>query len=220
MKKTAETMYKVARILALVFIAVYAIVATVYLILMIAHIVNDAEYERRDFTVSFRPRAIEEITEVAITIPSFPKLNETVGTNSFEASVPDDAGYTINNRSFFDEENNYLDHDDYVFTAGTYVVELGIFPKTGFAFPNDGTDCADGTKITMTVNGEDPYGWYGAWAGVPVLFLRAQFTLSAPDPTGMGNTEVEGKTVKMIENGQVIIIKNGVRYNALGEMIK
>lgn len=184
------------------------------------HIVNDAEFDRRDFTVSFRPRAIEEITEVAITIPSFPKLNETVGTNSFEASVPDDAGYTIDNRSFFDEENNYLDHDDYVFTAGTYVVELGIFPKTGFAFPNDGTDCADGTKITMTVNGEDPYGWYGAWAVVPVLVIKAQFTLSAPDPTGMGNTEVEGKTVKMIENGQVIIIKNGVRYNALGEMIK
>ncbi|MBR5677017.1 MAG: hypothetical protein IKX20_02650 [Paludibacteraceae bacterium] len=182
------------------------------------HIANDAEYDRRDFTVSFQPRAIEEITEVAITIPSFPKLNETVGTNSFEASVPDDAGYTIDNRSFFDEENNYLDHNDYVFTAGTYVVELGIFPKTGFAFPNDGTDCADGTKITMTVNGEDPYGWYGAWAGVPVLFVRAQFTVS--DPTGMGNTEVEGKTVKMIENGQVIIIKNGIRYNALGEMIK
>ena len=184
------------------------------------HISNDAEFDRRDFTVSFQPRAIEEITEVAITIPSFPKLNETVGTNSFEASVPDGAGYTIDNRSFFDEENNYLDHDDYVFTAGTYVVELGIFPKTGFAFPNDGTDCADGTKITMTVNGEDPYGWYGAWAFVPVLVLKAQFTLSAPDPTGMGNTEVEGKTVKMIENGQVIIIKNGIRYNALGEMIK
>ena len=44
MKKTAETIYKVARIIALVLIAVYAILATVYLILMIAHIVNDAEW--------------------------------------------------------------------------------------------------------------------------------------------------------------------------------
>ena len=34
--------------------------------------------------------------------------------------------------------------------------------------------------------------------------------------TAISNTAVEAKAVKMIENGQVIIFKNGIRYNALG----
>ena len=183
------------------------------------HISNDAEFDRRDFTVSFQPRAIEEITEVAITIPSFPKLNETVGTNSFEASVPDDAGYQIMNKAFFDNELNLLSNDSYVLVAGTYIVEIGIWPKDGYAFPATPTDVADTEKITITVNGDAPHNsTYGAWAGGPVLFVRAQFTVS--DPTGIGNAEAEGKVVKTIENGQLMIIKNGIRYNALGEMIK
>ena len=36
------------------------------------------------------------------------------------------------------------------------------------------------------------------------------------DTTAVENVEAEAKAVKMIENGQVIIIKNGIRYNALG----
>ena len=35
-------------------------------------------------------------------------------------------------------------------------------------------------------------------------------------PTSISRTAVESKAVKMIENGQVIIIRDGVRYNALG----
>ena len=34
--------------------------------------------------------------------------------------------------------------------------------------------------------------------------------------TAIDNVEAQSKTVKMIENGQVVIIKNGIRYNALG----
>jgi len=36
----------------------------------------------------------------------------------------------------------------------------------------------------------------------------------------MVNTEVTEKAVKMIENGQLIIIKNGVKFNALGTVVK
>ena len=36
------------------------------------------------------------------------------------------------------------------------------------------------------------------------------------DTTAVENVEAGAKAVKMIENGQVIIIKNGIRYNALG----
>jgi hypothetical protein len=34
--------------------------------------------------------------------------------------------------------------------------------------------------------------------------------------TAISNTDVEAKAVKMVENGQIVIIKNGIRYNALG----
>ena len=36
------------------------------------------------------------------------------------------------------------------------------------------------------------------------------------DPTGLINTSVDAKTVKLIENDQLVIIRDGVRYNAQG----
>ena len=39
-------------------------------------------------------------------------------------------------------------------------------------------------------------------------------------PTSIDNTEVGEKVVKHIENGQLVIIKNGVKYNALGAEVK
>ena len=38
--------------------------------------------------------------------------------------------------------------------------------------------------------------------------------------TDVENIEVKGKSVKMIVNGQLIIIKNGVTYNAQGQVVK
>ncbi|MBQ1858643.1 MAG: hypothetical protein II140_02170, partial [Paludibacteraceae bacterium] len=35
-------------------------------------------------------------------------------------------------------------------------------------------------------------------------------------PSDISNTAAESKAVKFIENGQLVIIKNGVKYNALG----
>lgn len=37
--------------------------------------------------------------------------------------------------------------------------------------------------------------------------------------TDISNTEVENKAVKFFENGQLVIIKNGVKYNALGAQL-
>lgn len=38
-------------------------------------------------------------------------------------------------------------------------------------------------------------------------------------PTALSNTAVESKDVKFFENGQLVIIKNGVKYNALGAQL-
>ena len=39
-------------------------------------------------------------------------------------------------------------------------------------------------------------------------------------PTAIDNAATEQKAMKMIENGQLFIIKNGKKYNALGELVK
>ena len=37
---------------------------------------------------------------------------------------------------------------------------------------------------------------------------------------GVENTEIKAKSAKFIENGQLYIISNGVKYNALGAEVK
>ena len=41
-----------------------------------------------------------------------------------------------------------------------------------------------------------------------------------PSATAIDNTMEATKVQKMIENGQLIIIKNGIRYNVAGQMVK
>ena len=43
--------------------------------------------------------------------------------------------------------------------------------------------------------------------------------LIATEGSALENTRVTEKAIKVIENGQLIIIKNGVRYNALGAVL-
>ena len=38
-------------------------------------------------------------------------------------------------------------------------------------------------------------------------------------PTAISNTAAESKAVKFFENGQLVILKNGVKYNALGAQL-
>ena len=47
-------------------------------------------------------------------------------------------------------------------------------------------------------------------------------TFPAEVPTAINDINVEkaSKAVKMIENGQVVIVKDGVKYNVAGQAIK
>lgn len=54
-------------------------------------------------------------------------------------------------------------------------------------------------------------------AGAP--FNVTDIVLVGDFPTAISNTAVESKSVKFFENGQVVIIKNGVKYNALGTQL-
>ena len=54
--------------------------------------------------------------------------------------------------------------------------------------------------------------WTTDWNGHIYIELNA--------PSGIDNTAVEGKAVKMIQNGQLLIIKNDKTYNVMGQMIR
>ena len=54
-------------------------------------------------------------------------------------------------------------------------------------------------------------------AGTP--FNVTDIVLVGNFPTALSNTAVESKAVKFFENGQLVIIKNGVKYNALGAQL-
>ena len=57
------------------------------------------------------------------------------------------------------------------------------------------------------------------WSSGKVAGITLTYEADAPT-TAIENTNAAVKTVKKIENGQMIIIKNGVKYNALGTMMK
>lgn len=54
-------------------------------------------------------------------------------------------------------------------------------------------------------------------AGNP--FNVTDIVLVGDFPTAISNTAVESKAVKFFENGQLVILKNGVKYNALGAQL-
>ena len=86
-------------------------------------------------------------------------------------------------------------------------------------------------KLTMTV-GENEYELFNKFnsdyafvaekkydiVGIASIFNSLQVLfINATENT---NTVVSEKAIKMFENGQLIIIKNGVKYNALGSVIE
>lgn len=84
---------------------------------------------------------------------------------------------------------------------------------------------------TKTWYGENNYVVDEDHAGVKTLYfnpakgegwtiLDGYLWIDANEPSALGNTEVGEKAQKMIDNGQLVIIKNGKSYNVLGAEIR
>ena len=74
------------------------------------------------------------------------------------------------------------------------------------------------TKSLATPNNEFTF----LFGGKQVCFIAAvTYTDEAPENPGEGIEDIktDTKAVKVIENGQIVIIKNGIRYNALGTQL-
>ena len=63
----------------------------------------------------------------------------------------------------------------------------------------------------------DITGVVSAYKGNPQVYFISAVEV---DPTAIDNTNIDAKAVKFFENGQLIIIKNGVRYNAQGAVVR
>ena len=86
-------------------------------------------------------------------------------------------------------------------TAGEGYMELPLTDELR-------TKLAEASKWMIQFNKEE-----GAPFNVTDIVLVGDFT------TAIDNTAVESKAVKFFENGQLVIIKNGVKYNALGAQL-
>lgn len=88
---------------------------------------------------------------------------------------------------------------------------------------NSGADCFfatmpyTGTKTGVTFYNDDA-------PSMDMYGLKDVVSYAAPcsvaEPTDVENVTVEVKAQKMVENGQIILIYNGVRYNVLGAVVK
>ena len=84
------------------------------------------------------------------------------------------------------------------------------------------------TLPTPVKEGYTFVGWYdnaegtgGAYTVIPAGWAGTLYAIWKQSPaTALDNIAIEGKVVKTIINGQLIIIKNGVQYNAQGAVIK
>ena len=94
---------------------------------------------------------------------------------------------------------------------------------------------AEGTQSNITINGvtvrnqfKNGYSFtagkkYNIYGVVTIYSNNPQIyfiTAEEASSTAIDNTVVGEKAIKMFENGQLIIIKNGVKYNALGSVIE
>ncbi len=106
-----------------------------------------------------------------------------------------------------DTENGSLAADKKVAYKGEEV-KLTVTPNAGYQV------------ASVTVNGEplaaDGEGNYAFNMLNEKVTVAAVFSVS----TALGNTEAEVKAVKVVRDGQLLIMKNGVLYNAQGATVK
>jgi len=92
----------------------------------------------------------------------------------------------------------------------------GNWTANGVAFSRDNASAAitngsGNLKLAADMAGDYVFTW---------TYETNTLAITFPMSTGIQQTNAVMKATKAIENGQIIIIKNGVKYNALGTMMK
>lgn len=76
-------------------------------------------------------------------------------------------------------------------------------------------------KLSGTITGNWTV-YKGQWELVPTTanWTWSNLTYKAPTPTSIDNTEAEGQAVKVVENGQIFIIRGDKTYTLTGALVK
>lgn len=171
------------------------------------------------FTTSEIPVIAIENVDLTVTFPDYGDAIESGDWYCDECSqqVPmpvvsgNENAYYCKGVDFWSENFGNFEEET-LLPNKTYIAQFYVYPKAGYTIPNDLT--AD----KVTVNGEHPQDIdTDAWQDR--LIFNVKFTTSEI-PTGLNDIEDGEKAVKFIENGQLFIIKNGVKYNAQGAELR
>ena len=114
----------------------------------------------------------------------------------------------------------------YSLAADTFKTTVPAYDASANTFA-DVTEVTDNNGLTIhvgdTVVAHGNYTYYTQTSmhelkqGCYLVYAKAP---GAPYPTDIDNTAAEQKAIKLIENGQLFIIKNGVRYDAQGAVVR
>ncbi|MBQ7631134.1 MAG: DUF4957 domain-containing protein [Paludibacteraceae bacterium] len=102
------------------------------------------------------------------------------------------------------------DYEFKVLINGDYRSNGHAYHK-GYTGASDITGDGDNMKLTTDIAGSYTITWSFATNAISITF---------PTATAIDETNASLKAQKFIENGQLILIKNGVRYNAQGLLVK
>lgn len=123
-------------------------------------------------------------------------------------------------------EGQFEFYNCYSMNADTFKVTVPAYDAAGAAF-EEITEVSDANGYAIhvgdTVIARGNYTYYSQTSmhelkqGCFIIYAKAP---EAEFPTAIDNTNVDAKAVKFFENGQLIILKNGVKYNAQGAIVK
>ena len=107
--------------------------------------------------------------------------------------------------------------------AGNYefkvILNGGDWRSNGYTYHREFTGAegitgnADNMVLQADVEGEYSFVWTFANNALSIIF-------PAQGPTAIDNTAVEAKAVKVLRDGQLLIIKGGKTYNAMGAIVR
>ena len=152
--------------------------------------------------------SVAEATEIALALPNNMTSEDRYAITGFVDSIAVSYSEEHGNISFYMTDN--MDAPTYDFEAYRVrvtedqkdYIKVGAMVIVTSAlkhFHLDATDEKPAKDVAETLEG-----------GTLVVF----------PPEGVTNTSADSQVIKRIENGQVVIIRNGVRYNTLGAVLR
>lgn len=123
-------------------------------------------------------------------------------------------------------EGSFEFYNCYSMNADTFKVSVPAWDATSTSYAQF-TEVSDANGYTIhvgdTVIAQGKYLYYAKNSvhelntGCFIIYAKEP---DAEFPTAIDNTNIDAKVVKFFENGQLVIIKNGVRYNAQGAVVR